>query len=295
MLAFWKSGLVGACVLATGYSLGSYGGWEWVQSAIKRLSHSAESEIAPRSVADLKKVENHLKSDLSQFEASRTKLRTEMGLSQQRVAAAKTRSVEIQSLLTEIKGCYGKLSHEATGKVKFLQRMYNAEELRDQIDVLLDELAQLADEQQTGELAVDQLEVLVLECDTRARETKRHLGQMSVYYAVAETQDSLGKIDHDLIDLTEVLDRNNSFFSEAPVRDPSHLIKDRKRLAQSGARRQTVDEFLATEPKSEEPAAVSTPAKETADKTAQTTAPLADGAPEKALVDLQRAVRELMN
>ena len=215
---------------------------------LRQSANQVSRWVQPGPMSDLANARDRLETSVTSFEEARRKIAEQLTAAGQKVESREQELLQVEMLLARFKEEY--VAGQSAGFPRTIfNRSYSAEQLRQQVQKLLERRSEL---QPAPNGAVDRLQEALSQVDARLAATRQHLENMPVYEALISAGHVVGETDDALAGLDRCLTQNQAFLSSNPVRGTDELV----RSLREGERPSTnVDEFLK-----HVPAAPATPA-----------------------------------
>ncbi len=197
--------------------------------------------LNPGPITDLQVAKGKLQTNLELFGESRRKIASQVESIAQKTESREQEALQVEMLLARFKEEF--VAGQAAGFPRLVfNRSYSAEQMRQQVQKLLDRRIEL---QPVENGAATKLKDALAQVDARIAATRQHLENMPIYEALIGAGHVLNESNEALAGLNRCLETNDSFLTSNPVRSTDELVRDSQRTAPSAP---NVDEFLKVVP-----------------------------------------------
>lgn len=238
---------LGSLMIVGGFALACLPpGQRLVQVVRERWTAVATKESKPevRVEEELSRSETRLRESVTQLAERGQRLRDDQREAANRARALKARECLLSHLLDQFREAFQRAEREGKSPVVVMGQVYEREQLREQVTVLLRERDEVLADQQGLASLQNRLQETESDCVAKLRETRRHLEAMPTYANLLTTGKLLDQSRTQLQAMRDVLEQNSVFIQKNPIRSVKELLVDVTRLQSQGTALNQVDQFL---------------------------------------------------
>lgn len=251
-------GFVLAC-LPPGQRLGQVIRERWTASTTQTSKPEARID------EELHRSEERLRVNATDLAERSKRLRDDQRETADRGRGLKVRERLLTHLLEQFREAFQRVERDNKPSVVVMGQVYEREQLRDQMTVLLRERDEVLADQNALAALRSRLERTEQDCEVKLRETRRHLESMPTYANLVASGKLLDQSRTQLQAMRDILEQSSVFIEKNPIRTVKELLADATRTQSEGTTQNRLDQFLSEVSKPSGPAVQQAPSESIGD------------------------------